>query len=101
MHDDDADQRSLKVSKRRVLLSLAVTVGIALFVIGFVMTLMSLSDDSSASAESVDRLGLSAADSGSGNTATLVIGLVLSMTGVVVATALPAAFFIQSSKHRN
>ena len=101
MQDDDADKRSLKVSKRRVLLSLAVTVGIALFVIGFVMTLMSLSEDSSAAAESVEFLGSSVADSGSSSTATLVIGLVLSMTGVVVATALPAAFFIQSSKHRH
>ena len=88
------------MSRRRILLSLAVTIGIALFVIGFVMTLMSLSEDSSASAESVDRLDSAEAYVAPGHTATLLIGLVLSMTGVIVATAVPAAVFIQSSKHR-
>ena len=88
------------MSRRRILLSLAVTIGIALFVVGFVMTLMSLSDDSSARAESVDHLDSTEAYTGPGHAATLVIGLVLSMTGVVLATAVPAAFFIQSSKHR-
>ena len=88
------------MSRRRILLSLAVTIGIALFVIGFVMTLMSLSEDSSASAESVDRLDSTEAYVGPGHTVTLLIGLVLSMTGVTIATAVPAALFIQSSKHR-
>lgn len=82
------------------MLSFVVTVGIALFIIGFVMTVMSLSEDSTASAGTADRLGAADGYAPSGSAATLVLGLVLSMTGVVVATTVPAAFFIRASKQR-
>jgi hypothetical protein len=97
MPDDDADKRISK-RRRRIVISLAVTLGIALFATGFMMTLISLSENSTARAGSTDESSGVDDDSASSHTGTLVIGLVLSMAGVVLATAVPAAFFIRSSK---
>ncbi len=83
-----------------MVLSLAVTIGIALFTIGFVMTVISLSEDSAASARSTNDLGT--VDSGPlfGHTGVLMLGLVLSMSGVVIATAVPAAHFLRGSRSK-
>ena len=96
---DDSDELSSSRAKR-LILSLVVIIGIALFTIGFVVTVVSLSDDSAASARSVGDLG--AVDDGSffGHTGALILGLVLSMSGVVIATMVPAAHFLRGSKSR-
>jgi len=96
---DDSDERASSRA-RSLILSLAVVIGIALFTIGFVVTVVSLSEDSVASARNVD--DLSAVDGGSffGHTGALVLGLVLSMSGVLIATTVPAAHFLRDSKGR-
>ena len=99
MSIDNSGERSSS-GARRLVLSLAVIIGIALFTIGFVVTVVSLSEDSAASARSADDLG--AVDSGSffGHTGALMLGLVLSMSGVVIATMVPAAHFLRGPKSR-
>lgn len=79
---------------------LAVTLGISLFVAGFVMTVVSLSDDPSARTGSADQSGAEDAFFSSAHSGMLVLGLILSMGGVVLATAVPAACFIRGSKCR-
>ena len=95
--DENSDAPSGKGS--RFLMMLAVTLGIALFIAGFVMTVVSLSDDSSARTDSTDQSGADAFLS-SAHSGMLVLGLVLSMGGVVLATAVPAACFIRGEKCR-
>jgi hypothetical protein len=85
----------------RILLSLVVILGITLFIIGFVMTVISLSDASTASAVNAGQLDGLAEGSASSNAGTLLLGLTLSMTGLVVATTVPAARFIRASKNRS
>lgn len=99
MSGDDSDERSSS-SESRLILSLAVIIGIALFAIGFVVTVTSLSGDSVAGVRSAD--DLYAADGGSAfdHTGALMLGLVLSMSGVVIATTVPAAHFLRGSKNR-
>lgn len=79
--------------------ALAVSLGMALFVVGFAITLASLPSDSVAGTQGSgvldDGLGSS---SSSGDGVLLLVGLVLSMAGVVVATAIPAAVFLQGAK---
>lgn len=96
---DDSDERASSRA-RSLILSLAVVIGIALFTIGFVVTVVSLSDDSVASARNVDDLGAVGDGSFFGHTGALVLGLVLSMSGVVIATTVPAAHFLRDSKSR-
>jgi hypothetical protein len=79
--------------------ALAVSLGMALFVVGFAITLASLPSDSAAGTKSSGVLddGFSSTSSESDGVL-LIIGLVVSMAGVVVATAIPAAVFLQGAK---
>lgn len=99
MSGDDSDERSSN-SGSRLILSLAVIIGISLFAIGFVVTVTSLSGDSVAGAQSTDVLG--GADDGSAfdHNGALMLGFVLSMSGVVIATTVPAAHFLRGSKNK-
>jgi hypothetical protein len=84
----------------RLLISIAVTIGIALFIIGFVMTVMSLSDDSVVSAGSAEEFRLTDSKLVPSQDGTLFLGFVLSMAGLVTATTVPAVHFLRSSKNR-
>jgi hypothetical protein len=72
------------------------TTGIALFAIGFLLTLSAKSD--TVSGQNVGgRSGGNLADTravSSGSSWILLLGLVLGLAGLVVATAGPAAFFV-------
>ena len=88
------DSRDRRHSRR--LNSLLMTIGIALFAIGFLLTLSAKSD--TVSGQSVGgRFGGNLADTravSSGSSWILLLGLVLGLAGLVVATAGPAAFFV-------
>ena len=75
----------------------AVLFGIALFVAGFAVTMYSHSGAATSEAISQDasETSLSNASGGSGHNAVLMIGLLLSMVGVIVATVVPAVTFIR------
>ncbi len=97
----DGDDKRCWDNQRRILQSLAVIVGIALFVVGFVITVVSLSDASSTSTVRADQLDAAySGEASSDGAGSVVLGLVLSMAGLVVATTVPAARFIRSSKSR-
>jgi len=66
--------------------------GVAMFVIGFMVTVSALSDLGSAHANTASEefVGSSA----SSESIMLLVGMVLSLSGLVLATAGPAAFFI-------
>ncbi len=74
-------------------LSIVVAVGIGLFVIGFLITIVSLSFTDNVDASDNPTL---AQDSsvGDGSGSYLLIGLMLSLVGLVSATTAPAAYFI-------
>jgi uncharacterized membrane protein YjgN (DUF898 family) len=99
MPTEDADEGS---SSRdgHLILSLVVVLGIALFILGFVVTVTSLSGDSAVSAGSAEELRSADGTLTSSNAGTLVLGLVLSMAGLVTATMVPAVHFLRSSKGR-
>ncbi|OGS51677.1 MAG: hypothetical protein A3K75_04460 [Euryarchaeota archaeon RBG_13_61_15] len=77
-------------------LSLIVLTGITLFVVGFIVTISSLSGlgSSASTSDSDQTLYMEGADDGRADSTALLIGLVFSLAGVVAATAGPAAFFI-------
>jgi hypothetical protein len=64
-----------------------------LFISGFLLAVVSLSDGSSATAE--ERMYLASEDE-QGQPVSLFLGLLLSLAGVVLATAAPAVFFIHA-----
>ncbi|MBE0517720.1 MAG: hypothetical protein IH630_00655 [Thermoplasmata archaeon] len=76
---------------------IVVGVGIALFVMGFVITVYSLSSLETVSAGG-DGLTSDSHQIFSSSSLPLFIGLVLSLVGVVSATAGPAAFFLHSKR---
>ena len=83
---DDATRR-----KRRVLLAV-VGLGISLFVSGFLVTVASLSGPSAASS---GEAALQATESASGDSSvSLLLGLLVSLGGVVLATAGPLMMFV-------
>lgn len=71
-----------------------VGLGMALFVSGFLLAVTSLSEPDSASAEG--ERSLSVETDAQGQSISLLTGLLLSLAGVVLATAAPAMFFIQA-----
>ena len=79
--------------------ALAVSFGMALFIVGFAVTLASLPSDTAAGTKGSGSLD-EAVDSlqSRGDGMLLAIGLVVSMAGVIVATAVPAAVFLQGAK---
>lgn len=84
-----------KRAARRGLLLIAVGLGIALFVAGFVLAVTSLSEPEGASASGDGEVLSEPAQSSS---VALLVGLMLSLSGVVLATATPAVFFIKGQK---
>lgn len=79
----------------RFFLLVAMGAGIALFAAGFVLAVTSLSEPESASA-SGDRTALS--EDVRDSSLSLMVGLLLSLSGVVLATATPAVFFIKGQR---
>ncbi|UCE91855.1 MAG: hypothetical protein JSV90_01515 [Methanobacteriota archaeon] len=79
--------------------ALAVLLGMALFIVGFGITLSSLPSDSAAGTQGSgmldDAIGNTSSD---GAAALLLVGLIISMAGVIVATAIPAAVFLQGAR---
>jgi hypothetical protein len=82
------------VTKGRRPIVAMVGMGIFLFVAGFMVTVSCLGD----AAEGTDDGNLSSSSSTSTPDAFLLIGLSLSLAGVVSATAGPAAFFIHKKR---
>ncbi len=76
---------------------IVVVVGIALFVMGFVITVYSLSSLESVSAEG-EGPTYESPQVFSSSSLPLFIGLVLSLVGVVSATAGPAAIFLHGKR---
>lgn len=93
MHKKDSEDG--KRAGRRGLLLIAVGLGIALFVTGFVLAVTSLSDPESVSASGGRE---SSIEDDRASSLSLLVGLMLSLSGVVLATATPAVFFIRSQK---
>ena len=98
--DDDTDRRTACVSGR--LVSIAVIVGITLFIAGFVLTVTSLSGNSSANGDGTGLPFLAEDAHATSDSANLVLflGLVLGLSGLVLATTVPAAWFIRNSRHK-
>lgn len=82
--------------------ALAVSFGIALFVVGFAITLASLPSDSTAGTKGSGIIDDAAeyTSSSSDEGVLLALGLIISMAGVVVATAVPAAVFLQGARRQ-
>jgi len=92
---NDARDSDARRPKSRLILAV-VGLGIAFFVTGFVLAVTSLAEPSIVSA---DDGTLKVSDSGGeGSSLSLMLGLVLSLAGVVLATAGPAVFFIHARK---
>ena len=99
---DRSDGSVKKTHVAKPLLSIVVLVGVSLFAAGFMITISSLSGlEASSTTSDSDRMFYSeeVADS-SADSAALLIGLTLSLAGVVAATAGPAAFFIHRKNGR-
>jgi hypothetical protein len=96
---DRSDDLKGKKRSDKPLLSLMVLVGVSLFVAGFMITVSSLSDlgASSSTSDSERLLYSETEEDARADSTALLIGITLSLAGVVAATAGPAAFFI----HRN
>ncbi|HIJ17211.1 MAG TPA: hypothetical protein HA364_05505 [Thermoplasmata archaeon] len=94
LNKDDREVDSRR-RKSRALLAV-VGLGIAFFVTGFVLAVTSLSEPDTVLA-SEDALQTSGSGVGSASF-TLFLGLLLSLAGVVLATAGPAMFFIHAGK---
>ena len=79
--------------------ALAVSFGMALFIVGFAVTLASLPSDSGADTKGSGYLD-DAVDTSpaSDDGMLLAVGLIVSMAGVIVATAVPAAVFLQGTR---
>jgi len=89
----------IKLSKRPTFLMVAI--GISLFVVGFIITLTSISGSHLAS-DGSDSYLASESTGSFGADMMLFVGIALSLSGVVFATAGPAVFFIhRRMKHRS
>jgi hypothetical protein len=66
----------------------------ALFISGFLLAVVSLSEDGSAPGE--ESVYLASEGDPQGQQVSLFLGLLLSLAGVVLATAAPALFFIHA-----
>ena len=79
---------------------IAVSFGIALFIAGFALTISSLPSDSAAGSEDSLAGGGTSRDLSifQSDGLLLVIGIVTSMIGVVLATAVPAVVFLHDAK---
>ncbi|UCE44769.1 MAG: hypothetical protein JSU93_05045 [Methanobacteriota archaeon] len=98
MDPDSFDEQRCTGSKLPI--AAAVIAGILLFIAGFAMTVASLPEDVAISADgsrSADVYDGGSSDR-SDDGALLVIGLLLSMVGVTVATVVPAAAFIRHNR---
>ena len=96
--NDDTDTPPRAPSRR--LVSLAVVIGISLFAAGFILTITSLSGSSAADGEDggLPYLGGEELFDSGGQNIVLLLGIALSLVGLVLATAVPAAWFIRSTK---
>jgi hypothetical protein len=74
-------------------LSIVVALGIGLFIVGFFITIVSLSLTDNADASGTPALA-EGTGVGSGSGSFLLVGLMLSLVGLVSATTAPAAYFI-------
>jgi hypothetical protein len=97
METGDRDKHGHSGSRRYI--AAAVIIGIALFVAGFAITLVSLPEDDTVSIKDGDTGGAYARElsSPSGGSALLLLGLIASMVGLVLATVIPAVLFIRHS----
>jgi len=86
------------VSGSRRGLSIVVAIGIGLFVIGFLITILSLSCTDNADASGTSDLVKETAVGDHGEPL-LLAGLVLSLVGLVSATTVPAAYFIHRRRN--
>lgn len=77
---------------RRLLL--VVGLGMALFIAGFLLSIASLSESGTVPAE--EERYLASETEADGRPLSLFLGLLLSLAGVVLATAAPAMFFIHA-----
>ena len=85
----------------RPAIAAAVLIGITLFIVGFALTMHSLSevDTAGVNSEDLSESDLSSAWDSSKNQTFLLPGLLLSMVGVIVATVVPAVTFIRHAGH--
>jgi hypothetical protein len=72
-----------------------VSVGILLFVVGFILTVTMIPQDEPSAAGRDFSSGVGQADSGDSRDLYLLTGLVVSLTGVVLATVVPAVGFVK------
>jgi hypothetical protein len=79
-------------------LSIVVAIGIGLFVIGFLITILSLSCTDNADASDASDL-VQETSVGIPGGSFLLVGLVLSLVGLVSATTAPAAYFIHRKRN--
>ncbi|UCE81017.1 MAG: hypothetical protein JSV94_00845 [Methanobacteriota archaeon] len=88
-------------SGSRWVVAVSVIVGISLFVAGFALTLSALRGEAVAGIDGTNGVDVNSNNIKdlSGEGFPLVIGLTLSMIGVVVATVVPASAFIKRVDH--
>ncbi len=97
METEDIDKHGRTGSRRYI--AAAVIFGIALFVAGFAMTLVGLPEDDAVSIKDDDASGayVHELSSPSGSSVLLLLGLIASMAGLILATVIPAVLFIRHS----
>jgi hypothetical protein len=76
---------------------LMVTVGILLFVVGFILTVATIPQDSPSGSSHDLSSGIGQTDSGNSRGLYLLAGTVLSLAGVILATVVPALGFVKGT----
>ena len=100
MDEDSFDEK--RTPGARTLIATSVIAGMTLFIAGFAMTVMALPADSHAGADGAETLAADqdteSGDFLAGEGLSLLLGLLLSMVGLCVATVIPAVVFIRRAK---
>jgi hypothetical protein len=76
---------------------LMVSVGIVLFVVGFILTVATIPQDAPSGSSHDLSSGIGRTDSGDSRDLYLLAGMVVSLTGVVLATVVPAVGFVKGT----
>jgi NADH:ubiquinone oxidoreductase subunit 6 (subunit J) len=89
-------KRDSKASKRRVVKPVAVWIGIALFVVGFVLTIAAIPHgEQSRSNDASQYTEANQGRAAPSNELYLASGILVSLAGVILATVVPAISFVK------
>ncbi len=90
----EGGRKRIDHSRSRLLM---VSVGIVLFVVGFILTVTTIPQDTPSESSHDLSSGLGQADSGNSRDLYLLTGMFVSLAGVVLATVVPAVGFVKGA----